>query len=241
MKETNRWFLKGMKDGFPIGMGYFAVAFTIGIAARKAGFTAIQASVMSVLMLASAGQFAGIGMVAAGAGVVELIVTTAVINMRYLLMSSALSQKVRQDVPFFHRFLMSYIVTDEIFGISMAVNGRLNPFYMYGAAAVAAPGWVFGTFLGALLGMILPSRVMSAMNVAIYGMFLAIVIPPARKSKIIACVVAVSMAASLMIQYLPVIRDISSGFQIIILTVMIAGGAAVLFPIAEEEEEHHGA
>lgn len=241
MKEKNRWFLKGMKDGVPIAMGYFAVSFTLGIAARKAGFTAPQASLMSALMLASAGQFAGIGMVAAGAGVVEMIVTTVVVNMRYLLMSSALSQKVRRDVPFFHRFLMSYAVTDEIFGISMAVEGRLNPTYLYGAASVAAPGWVLGTCLGAMLGMILPARVMSAMNVAIYGMFLAIVIPPSRKSKVIAGVVAASMAASLGFQYLPVLNRISSGFQIIILTVLIGGAAAALFPVEEEKEEDHHA
>lgn len=239
--KKNNWFLKGMKDGAPIAMGYFAVSFTMGITARKAGFTVPQASLMSALMLASAGQFAGIGMVAAGAGFLEMIVTTVVVNMRYLLMSSALSQKVRRDVPFFHRFFMSYVVTDEIFGISMAVDGKLNPSYMYGAASVAAPGWVLGTCMGALLGMIMPARVMSAMNVAIYGMFLAIVIPPSRKSKIIAGVVAVSMAVSLAFQVLPVLGQISSGFRIIILTVLIAGGAAVLFPVHEETEENEHA
>ncbi len=231
------WFLQGMKDGVPIGMGYFAVAFTLGIASKKAGLSAVQAAVMSAAMLASAGQFAGIGMIAAGAGYVEMAVTTLVVNMRYLLMSSALSQKVRRDVPFYHRFLMAYEVTDEIFGIAVSVDGKLHPAYMYGAATVAAPGWVLGTLLGALVGMILPVRVMSALNVALYGMFMAIVIPPSRKSKVIAGVVAVSMAASALFSVIPGLKEISSGFQMIILTLVLASAAAVLFPIQEEEEE----
>ena len=119
-KNGKIWFLKGMKHGIPIGLGYFAVSFTLGIAAKKAGLSAFQAAVMSAAMMASAGQFAGIGMIAAGAGYLEMAVTTLVVNMRYLLMSSALSQKVRRDVPFYHRFLMAYEVTDEIFGIAVS-------------------------------------------------------------------------------------------------------------------------
>lgn len=176
-------FLKGMRDGVPIALGYFAVAFTLGITAGKAGMNALQSSLMSALMLASAGEFAAISMIGSGAGVMEMIVTTVVINMRYLLMSSALSQKVQQNRPFLHRIFMSYAVTDEIFGISMTVPGKLNPFYQYGAASVAAPGWVLGTFLGTMVGMILPAPVMSAMSVAIYGMFLAVVIRRQEKTR----------------------------------------------------------
>lgn len=235
--EGRRWFLKGMRDGTPIGLGYFAVAFTLGIASKKAGLTAFQASVMSATMLASAGQFAGIGMIAAGAGYMELAVTELVVNLRYLLMSSALSQKVRRDRPFYHRFLMAYEVTDEIFGIAMSVEGRLHPAYMYGAVTVAAPGWVLGTFLGSVIGMILPANVMSAMNVALYGMFLAVVIPPSKKSRVIAGVVALSMAASSAFSLIPALSNISSGFQMIILTILLAGTAAVLFPVKPEGEE----
>ena len=141
-KNGKIWFLKGMKHGIPIGLGYFAVSFTLGIASKKAGLSAFQAAVMSAAMMASAGQFAGIGMIAAGAGYLEMAVTTLVVNMRYLLMSSALSQKVRRDVPFYHRFLMAYEVTDEIFGIAVSVPEKLHPAYMYGAVAVAGPGWV---------------------------------------------------------------------------------------------------
>ncbi|MEW4414119.1 AzlC family ABC transporter permease [Clostridium sp. AN503] len=235
--EGRRWFLKGMRDGTPIGLGYFAVAFTLGIASKKAGLTAFQASVMSATMLASAGQFAGIGMIAAGAGYMELAVTELVVNLRYLLMSSALSQKVQRDKPFYHRFLMAYEVTDEIFGIAMSVEGRLHPAYMYGAVTVAAPGWVLGTFLGSVIGMILPANVMSAMNVALYGMFLAVVIPPSKKSRVIAGVVALSMAASSAFSLIPALSNISSGFQMIILTILLAGTAAVLFPVKPEGEE----
>lgn len=235
--DGKTWFLQGMKHGIPIGMGYFAVSFTLGIAAKKAGLSALQAAVMSAAMLASAGQFAGIGMIAAGAGYLEMAVTTLVVNMRYLLMSSALSQKIRPEMPFYHRFFMAWEVTDEIFGIAVSVPGKLHPAYMYGAAAVAAPGWVLGTFLGAVIGMILPARVMSALNVALYGMFLAIVIPPSRKSRIIASVVAVSMAASWVFSVVPGIKNISSSFQMIILTVLLSAGAALLFPIKDGKEE----
>ena len=239
MKQQNdkTSFLEGLRDGVPIGLGYFAVAFTLGITAGKAGMNALQSSLMSALMLASAGEFAAISMIGSGAGFMEMIITTVVINMRYLLMSSALSQKVQQNRPFFHRIFMSYAVTDEIFGISMAVPGKLNPFYQYGAACVAAPGWVLGTFLGTVVGMILSAPVMSAMSVAIYGMFLAVVIPPARKDKIIAAVVVVSMAVSFLFQSIPGLKNISSGFQIILLTVLISAAAAVLFPVKEVQHE----
>lgn len=228
-------FFKGMRDGVPIALGYFAVAFTLGITAGKAGMNALQSSLMSALMLASAGEFAAISMIGSGAGVMEMIVTTVVINMRYLLMSSALSQKVQPNRPFLHRIFMSYAVTDEIFGISMTVPGKLNPFYQYGAASVAAPGWVIGTFLGTVVGMALPAPVMSAMSVAIYGMFLAVVIPPARKNKIIAAVVVISMSVSLLFQSIPGLKNISSGLQIILLTVLISAAAAILFPVQEEQ------
>ena len=228
-------FFKGMRDGVPIALGYFAVAFTLGITAGKAGMNALQSSLMSALMLASAGEFAAISMIGSGAGVMEMIVTTVVINMRYLLMSSALSQKVQPNRPFLHRIFMSYAVTDEIFGISMTVPGKLNPFYQYGAASVAGPGWAIGTFLGTVVGMVLPAPVMSAMSVAIYGMFLAVVVPPARKNKIIAAVVVISMSVSLLFQSIPGLKNISSGFQIILLTVLISAAAAILFPLQEEQ------
>ncbi|MBO5093161.1 MAG: AzlC family ABC transporter permease [Lachnospiraceae bacterium] len=236
-KEQNRtWFLRGMKDGVPIALGYFAVAFALGIAAKKAGMSAAQAGAMSALMLASAGQYAAITVIASGGGYIQMAVTTLIVNLRYLLMSCALSQKVAPGMKMRHRFLMSYPVTDEIFGIAMSVEGRLNPFYNYGAAAVAAPGWTAGAFLGAAAGAILPQRVENALSVALYGMFLAIIIPASRKNKVVAGIVAVSMLCSFLFTRLPVLREISSGMQIILLTVVIAGAAAYFFPVREMEE-----
>lgn len=228
------WFARGMKDGVPISMGYFAVAFTLGITARKSGMTTMQAGLMSALMLASAGEFAAMTCIATGAGVTEIIITQIVVNLRYLLMSSALSQKITSKVTLKERLLMAYGVTDEIFGISVGVEGKLNPLYQYGAICVASPGWVAGTVLGALVGQILPARVMSALNVALYGMFLAVVIPASRKSKIVALVVVLSMVCSLLFTIIPGLKEISSGFQIIILTIVLSAAAAYAFPIKEE-------
>ncbi|WWR15743.1 AzlC family ABC transporter permease [Lachnospiraceae bacterium JLR.KK008] len=233
-EENRKWFFKGIKDGVPIAMGYFAVAFALGIAAKKAGMSAFQAGAMSALMLASAGQYAAITVIAAGGGYIQMAVTTLIVNLRYLLMSCALSQKTDPEMKLHHRFLMSYPITDEIFGIAMAVDGRLNPFYSYGAAAIAAPGWTAGAFLGAAAGAILPRRVENALSVALYGMFLAIIIPAARKDKIIAGIVAVSMACSYLFTKAPFLREIPSGMQIIVLTVFIAGAAAYFFPVKEK-------
>ncbi len=238
--QNKKWFLKGMKDGVPIAMGYFAVAFALGIAAKRAGMSATQAGIMSILMLASAGQYAAITVIAAGGGYIQMAVTTLIVNLRYLLMSCALSQKVDPDMKMGHRLLLSYPVTDEIFGIAMSVEGRLNPFYNYGAAFVAAPGWTMGAFLGAAVGAILPQSVSNALGVALYGMFLAIIIPPAKKNKVIAGVVIVSMLCSFLFSIAPILREISSGMQIIILTVLIAGAAAYLFPVTEDEKGGKG-
>lgn len=239
-QENRKWFLKGMRHGVPIGLGYFAVAFTLGITAKNIGMTPLQSALMSFTMHASAGEFAAMTVIAAGSGYLEMAITQLVINLRYLLMSCALSQKVSEKLWFPHRFFVSYYITDEIFGISSTVEGDLNPFYNYGAATVASPGWVLGTFLGALVGNILPANVASAMNVALYGMFIAIIIPPARKHKVIAVIVIVSMLASLGFTWISSLLaeyvTISSGMRILILTVAIAGLAALLCPIEESGE-----
>ena len=229
-------YREGLADGVPIALGYFAVAFTLGIVARNAGFSAFQAMVCSFTCNTSAGQSAVFTLVGAGAGYLEVAVMTLVANARYLLMSCALSQKFPPDSPLLPRMIVAYDVTDEIFGISVAQPGYLNPFYTYGAMSVAMPGWALGTFLGVMMGNILPLRVVSALSVGLYGMFLAIIIPPARKSRVIAGVVAVSFLLSGAAAYLPLLRGISAGVKTIVLTVVIALTAAVAFPVGEEEK-----
>lgn len=236
-KENSTCFKKGMQHGIPISLGYLAVSFTLGIAAKNAGLTAFQATITSMLVNASAGQFAGFTLIAAGASYLEMAVMILVANARYLLMSCALSQKLSSDTKFFHRLLIGFDVTDEIFGVSMSYPGKLNPFYTYGVILVALPGWATGTCLGVLCGNVLPANVVSALSVGLYGMFLAIIIPPARKNKIIAGLVAFSMLASFLFSKLPVLSTISSGMRIIILTVFISGVAAILFPVKDEPDK----
>lgn len=236
MNKKTQQFQLGLKDGVPIGLGYLAVSFTFGIMARGAGISTLAAVVMSLTNLTSAGQFAALGIIQAGAPFAEMAMAQLIINLRYCLMSCSLSQKLEQDMPFIHRFFISYGVTDEIFGVSVCREGSLSPFYTYGLLCVAVPGWTFGTFLGAVSGDLLPARLLSALGVALYGMFLAVVIPPARESRILTGVILVSMAASLVFSVAPGLRDISSGFKIIILTLAIAGAAAFLFPVKEEAE-----
>lgn len=236
-KDTATCLKKGMQHGIPISLGYLAVSFTLGIAAKNAGLTAFQATLTSILVMASAGQFAGFTLIAAQASYLEMAVMILVANARYLLMSCALSQKLSPDTKFFHRLIIGLDVTDEIFGVSMAYPGKLNPFYTYGVIVVAIPGWALGTCLGVLCGNLLPENVVSALSVGLYGMFLAIIIPPARKNKTIAGLVIISMLASFIFSKLPALSSVSSGMRIIILTVIISGIAAVLFPVKEENHE----
>ena len=237
-QENIRCYRAGMRDGLPIALGYFAVAFALGIAAKNAGFSALQALVASLTNNASAGEYAAFSLIAAGAGYLEVAVMTLVANARYLLMSCSLSQKLSPETPLRHRLIIGYDVTDEIFGISIARIGYLNPWYTYGAMTVCIPGWGSGTFLGVLMGSILPLRAVSALSVGLYGMFLAIIIPPARKNRVILALVAISFAASYAASRLAVLAGISSGVKTIVLTVVIALAAAVLFPVKEEGEGH---
>lgn len=230
-------YKEGLRDGIPIALGYFAVSFTLGIAAKKAGLTAFQATLMSLTNSTSAGEFAAISAICAGSTYFEMAVMQAVINLRYLLMSCALSQKIDNKVGMINRLIMGGGVTDEIFGISISRPDKLNPFYTYGAMSLAIPAWSLGTCIGVVVGSVLPANIISALSVALYGMFLAIIIPPARENKIIALLVTVSMAASYAFSVVPGLKDISSGMTVIILTVVISGIAAFLFPI-EEEDAH---
>lgn len=235
-KFSRRVLCEGMRDGFPIALGYFAVSFSLGIAARNAGLTPMQGFWASLLNNASAGEYAAFTLIAAKATYWEVAVITLIANARYLLMSCALAQRFAPETPFFHRLIVGYDVTDEIFGITIARPGYLNPYYTYGAILLAAPAWAIGTALGIMAGNALPLRIVSALSVALYGMFLAIIIPPARKNRIVAGLVALSFALSFACEYLPGVAVLSSGTRTILLTVLISGAAAVLFPVKQEAD-----
>ena len=235
-KTTMAWFIRGLRNGIPICAGYFAVSFAMGIAAKNAGMNAVQSFVMSLTMVASAGQFAAINLIASGAGIIEMITTSLIVNLRYFLMSCSLTQKLNQKTNPVHRFLLAYCMTDEIFGLSVTVDGDLNPFYTYGITAVSVAGWCSGTVIGVLAGNILPVWASNALGVAMYGMFLAIIIPPARDNSFIGWLVAVSMLASWFFSVMPGLKAISSGFRIIILTIVLAGIAAAVKPVEETAE-----
>lgn len=229
-------FKSGFKVGIPIGLGYFAVAFSLGIAAKNAGLSPFEGFLTSALCNASAGEYAGFTIIAAGATYIEMALATLVANARYLLMSCAMSQRLDAKMPFIHRLIMGFYITDELFGAAIARPGTLNPYYTYGAVAAAAPCWAFGTMIGVLAGNLLPVRLVSAFSVALYGMFLAIIVPPARKSKVIAVLIVICFALSTLCSYLPYVRDISEGTRTIILTVVLSCAAALLFPVKEESE-----
>lgn len=233
MSQNGKKFLEGCRDGIPIGLGYLAVSFSFGILALRAGLTVGQAVLMSALNLTSAGQFASLAVISASGSYFELALSQAIINLRYCLMSASLSQKVDRSKPFWHRFLMAFGVTDEVFALSVSVKGPLNPFYTYGQMAVAIPGWTLGTLLGAIAGNILPARVLSALGVALYAMFCAIILPPAKKNRILFLFILISMAASTVFTYAPYLKEISSGMRVIVLTVLISAAAAWLRPIRE--------
>lgn len=232
---TNKeWFNKGMKDGIPIGLGYFAVALTLGLAAKKAGLSALQATVTSLLINASAGEFVGFSLIGSSAGYLSAFIMEGIANARYLLMSFALSQKIDPKATIGQRLLLGFDITDELFGISMAVEGKLVPSYTFGAMMVSIPGWALGTLTGVLVGNILPVAVSSAAGVALYGMFIAIFIPPIKTNRTIGGLIAVSFAASWLLTHFNIL---SEGFRLIVLTVVISLAAALLFPVKEKSHD----
>ncbi|MBO4534098.1 MAG: AzlC family ABC transporter permease [Treponema sp.] len=228
-------FLEGLRDGVPIGLGYLAVAFSLGIVARNAGLTPIQGFIASFFNLASAGEYALFTSMQTAASFLEIALITLVVNARYLLMSCALAQRFDPATPMIHRLGVGFGITDELFGIAIARPGTINPFYSYGAFFVAIPLWSIGTSLGIIAGNFLPVRVVSALSVALYGMFLAIIIPPAKKNLTIAIAVAVSFLCSYICGIIPYVKELSSGTRTIILTVVIASIVALIKPIEDTE------
>ncbi len=236
MNKNKNAFINGIRDGVPIALGYFSVAFSLGIVAKKAGLNPFQGFLSSMLNHASAGEYAEFTVIIANAPYFEMAFIIFITNIRYLLMSCSLSQKFDSDTSYIHRLLVGFGITDEIFGISIGRAGSLNPYYNYGAMALALPSWSFGTAIGIVAGNILPASIVSALSVALYGMFIAIIIPAAKTDKIVGIVVILSFLASFIVSRIPLFSHISDSMKISLLTVLIAGIAAFLFPIKENEE-----
>lgn len=230
-------FKEGAQDAIPIFLAYFAVSFSLGITARNLGMNWFQGFTISLLNNASAGEYVAFTTIAANATVLETIIATTITNARYLLMSAALAQKIPEGTPFYHRFLIAYDVTDELFGLGIAKLHHRGPWYLYGAYLMAMPGWAIGTALGVIAGQILPADIVSALSVALFAMFIGIVIPPAKKDKVVLGIVGISYFLSFMWQYIPLLSSVSEGSKTILLTIFIAGVASILFPHKEKDYE----
>ncbi|MGI6085321.1 MAG: AzlC family ABC transporter permease [Acetivibrionales bacterium] len=233
VKPSNR-FITGIKDGIPIGLGYLSVSFTFGIMAVNSGLSVWITVLISMTNLTSAGQFAGIALIGAGAPYIEMALAQLVINLRYSLMSLSLTQKTDESFNLFHRLLISFGITDEVFAVASGKTHDINAKYMYGLITVPYFGWAAGTLIGAAAGSVLPDSVSSAMNIAIYGMFLAIIIPPAKRSRSVLCVIILSVAISFLLHYTPYLNKLSEGFVIIICAIATSGFGALFFPVKED-------
>lgn len=228
-------FRKGLMQGIGIALGYLSVSFSFGILAVQSGLTVWQAVLISVTNLTSAGQVAGVGLIAAAAAPLELFLAELVINIRYALMSLALSQKTDSAFSFPHRLLASFGITDEIFAVASIQKEPLKPDFMYGITLIAFLGWTFGTWLGAAAGTLLPEKLTNALGIALYGMFLAIILPPARKSKGILAVVIFAAGCSVLLKV--TMKWMSGGFALIIASLAAAVFGAAVFPVDPEKTE----
>ena len=229
-------FSAGIKDGIPIALGYFAVSFSLGITMVAAGITAAEGTVMSLTNLTSAGEFAGVRIIAAGGTIVEMILTQLIINLRYSLMSLSLTQKLDDNVSFWQKLIIAFGNTDEIFAVAMNHQKSLTLRYMAGLQLLPILGWSSGTLLGIVACDLLPSKITVAMNVMLYGMFIAIVIPAAKKSKAVLSVSCAAVLLSCLFRYVPALKGVSEGISIIICTVAAAVLGAILFPVKTAEE-----
>ena len=235
-------FVRGLKRGFPICLGYIPVSFTFGLIAVKMGFTPAQATLISLTNMASAGQFAGIRLIEGGAPYIELIITTFVINLRYFLMSLSLSQKVDPEMPFYKRAIMAYCITDEVFALaSMEPEDVSFPFFG-GLMLTPILGWTSGTLLGAIASNLLSPMIQGCMGIALYCMFIAIIIPPARKSRKVALAVVIAAILSCIFKYVPGINALSQvgggGWAIITAAIL---GAAICASIKEVKRRRKAA
>lgn len=229
-------YLRGFKDGIPIGLGYLSVSFTFGMMAVNMGIPIWAAVLISMTNLTSAGQFAGIGLIVAGTSFLEMAATQLIINLRYALMSLSLSQKTDDSFHLLHRITISFGITDEVFAVAGGQKGTIGTKYMYGLITAPYMGWTLGTLIGAAASGVLPQSIRSALGIAIYGMFLAIIIPPAKHNKPVAKVLLLSIALSYLFRYAPIFNWLSGGFGIILCTVCACALGAKLFPVQEAEQ-----
>ncbi len=230
-------FIAGLKHGLPIGLGYLSVSFTFGMMAVSEGLSIGQAVLISLTNVTSAGQLAGLSLMVAGAPLIEMALTQLIINLRYALMSISLSQKLDSGMTTLHRAVFAFCNTDEVFAVASNQEGAVGKKYLYGLILIPYLGWALGTLLGAAAGTLLPESVRMALGIAIYGMFIAIIIPPAKKLKSVRIAVILSSVLSCIMYYTPGLSRISSGFVIIICAVTVSALCARLFPIREKEAE----
>lgn len=228
----------GLRDGLPIALGYLSVSFTFGISAVGMGIDPVTAILISMTNLTSAGQLAGAGIIAEGGGLAEMAIAQLVINIRYALMSLSLSQKLNEKYNLPHRLISAFGITDEIFAVASGKSGEIAPRYMYGLITLPYIFWAAGTAMGAFFGEILPDNVKSALGIAIYVMFVAIVVPPAKKIRGVTAVALAAAGLSCVIEFVPVFSGISSGISVIICAVIAAALGAILFPRKETEERN---
>ncbi len=228
-----REYLRGLKDGLPIGLGYFSVSFAFGVAAVQAGLSIFTAVAVSLTNLTSAGQLAGLSVIAASGSFIEMAMTQLVINLRYALMSVSLSQKLSDKVGLLDRLIMAFGNTDEIFALASGQSGEVTAPYFYGLMSLPILCWTGGTWMGAAAGSILPAAVLSALGVAIYGMFIAIILPVAKRSAAVACVALGAAALACCFKWIPLLNRVSGGFAIIICAVVAAAIAAWLRPMED--------
>ena len=226
----------GIRTGVPVGLGYFSVSFGFGAMAVAQGLSALDATLISATNLTSAGQFAGLTLIVAMGTLWEMIMTQIVINSRYSLMSLALAQRMGQRIGFLPRLLIAFFNTDEIFALAMARREPLTVPFMLGLGTLPFLGWTSGTLMGALAGSVLPGDIRAALGVMLYGMFIAIVVPPAKQEKPVLITVILALILSCVFAWLPVLQTVSAGISIVLCTVVAAAAAAYFFPIADEEE-----
>lgn len=227
-------FLQGIIDGIPIALGYISVSFGFGILAVRLGIQVLATIGISATNLTSAGQMAGVTIIAAGGTLFELALTQLIINLRYSLMGIALTQKLDKNFSFAHRLICAFGITDEVFAVASTKKEKITPQYMYGLILLPFIGWTLGTTLGALAGEVLPVALTNAMGIAIYGMFIAIVVPVAREKLSVLIASLIAVVCAVLFKY--VFVNVGEGFAIIISAVVAAGIAAWLFPVPDEEE-----